>query len=338
MPDPVVRPFESRDRDHVVHILRRVFDDPRGWNAPDNAIARKLKMQDGLFFVSEFEEQIVGTVMAGFDGVRGWIYSLAIVPEFRRRGYASQLMNFAEGVLRDRGCKKLNLQVRSSNDSVVQFYQKLGFEVENRVSMGKLLSPHSGTSDSIPFEVAHLAIGDDIFLTEIRPTDKPAFLEYLNDSDVFFRNLLQMPYPYHESDADSWIEINLEHQRSGDALTNFAIRDNEDLLIGCCGFKDCVAGHRAEIGYWLATPYWGRGLMTRVVGRMCEYGFEKLRLKRISAHVLAGNTASERVLRKNAFQQEGILRSYYRKGEEFLDATVYSRLKSTSGNSRFSNP
>jgi ribosomal protein S18 acetylase RimI-like enzyme len=81
----------------------------------------------------------VGTVMGGYDGHRGWIYTLAVDPAYRRRGIATALVRQVEGLLAERGCLKVNLQVLASNPQTVGFYQKLGYSVEERVSMGKLL-------------------------------------------------------------------------------------------------------------------------------------------------------------------------------------------------------
>jgi ribosomal protein S18 acetylase RimI-like enzyme len=78
-------------------------------------------------------------MMAGFDGVRGWIYHLTLAPESRRCGVATKLVRAAEAALRDLGCPKVNLQVRASNAGLVAFYQALGFTVEERVSMGRRL-------------------------------------------------------------------------------------------------------------------------------------------------------------------------------------------------------
>jgi ribosomal protein S18 acetylase RimI-like enzyme len=82
---------------------------------------------------------VVGSVMGGYDGHRGWIYALAVKPSHRRRGIASALMHAIERRLAAAGCGKLNLQVRASNSAVIAFYEALGFAVEARVSMGKRL-------------------------------------------------------------------------------------------------------------------------------------------------------------------------------------------------------
>ena len=75
--------------------------------------------------------------MAGYDGHRGWLYSLAVAPEARRRGLGSQLVVHAQSALAKLGCQKLNLQVRADNGEVAAFYQSLGFDIEERISMGK---------------------------------------------------------------------------------------------------------------------------------------------------------------------------------------------------------
>jgi ribosomal protein S18 acetylase RimI-like enzyme len=85
------------------------------------------------------DDALVGAVIAGFDGVRGWIYHLAVAPESRRRGIATQLVRAAEAGLRKLGCPKVNIQVRATNGEVVAFYRSLGYVVEERVSMGRRL-------------------------------------------------------------------------------------------------------------------------------------------------------------------------------------------------------
>jgi hypothetical protein len=84
--------------------------------------------------------RIAGTVMAGYDGHRGWVHLVAVDPRYRRRGVGSALMRRAEALLDAMGCPKLNLQVRPTTPEIVGFYESLGFEVEERISMGKVLS------------------------------------------------------------------------------------------------------------------------------------------------------------------------------------------------------
>ncbi len=102
-------------------------------------MAHKRLVQPELFFVAADGGGLVGTAMGGYDGHRGWVYAVAVRPALRRRGIGAKLMARLESALRDLGCAKINLQVRAGNESVVAFYQRLGYRVEERVSMGKLL-------------------------------------------------------------------------------------------------------------------------------------------------------------------------------------------------------
>ena len=134
-----IRPFEPRDRLALERLWSRVFADDPPWNAPAVMIANKLKVQPELLLVGILHETLVGAVMAGFDGVRGWIYHLAVAPESRRRGIATQLVRTVEAGLRKVGCPKVNIQVREANSEAVAFYRNLGFAIEDRVSMGRRL-------------------------------------------------------------------------------------------------------------------------------------------------------------------------------------------------------
>lgn len=138
-----VRAFEPRDRDAVERLWADVFPDDRPWNAPARLVDRKQTVQPGLLLVATAGDEIVGAVMAGFDGTRGWMHHLAVAPAWRRRGVATALVRAAEAGLRRLGCPKLNLQVVPENAGVVAFYRRLGFEVEARISMGRRLEPAS---------------------------------------------------------------------------------------------------------------------------------------------------------------------------------------------------
>lgn len=135
----VIRPYLESDEDAVVALWRAVFPCPAPWNEPRRSINRKLAVQRELFFVAEEEGTLVGTAMAGYDGHRGWVYFVAVARAYRRRGVGAALMRRVEEELAARGCDKLNLQVRAGNEGAVAFYRELGFEVEERVSMGKRL-------------------------------------------------------------------------------------------------------------------------------------------------------------------------------------------------------
>jgi len=134
-----IRPYADTDEANVARLWRYVFHDAPAWNHPESDIARKLSVQRELFLVATLDEELVGTAMGGYDGHRGWVYYVAVCPRRRRQGIGRALMQRVEEELKRVGCPKLNLQVRASNQEVVAFYQSLGYQVEERVSMGKRL-------------------------------------------------------------------------------------------------------------------------------------------------------------------------------------------------------
>jgi ribosomal protein S18 acetylase RimI-like enzyme len=134
-----IRTFEPADESAVVALWTAVFAYQAPHNDPATVIRHKRAVQPDLFFVALIDGVLVGTVMGGYDGHRGWVYSLAVSAPARRRGVGTALMRHVERELAARGCPKVNLQVVASNAATVAFYQKLGYAVEERVSMGKLL-------------------------------------------------------------------------------------------------------------------------------------------------------------------------------------------------------
>ena len=133
-----VRPFHPEDEDAVISLWRRC-DLVRAWNDPSKDIRRKLQVRPDLFLVGLLDGKIIACVMAGYEGHRGWLNYLAVDPEHQRRGYARAIVDEAEQLLRAAGCPKINLQVRSSNHDVIEFYRRLGYSVDDVVSMGKRL-------------------------------------------------------------------------------------------------------------------------------------------------------------------------------------------------------
>ena len=133
-----IRVYRESDQDAVVALWRE-SGLVRPWNDPVKDIHRKLRVQRDLFLVGTVDGRLVATVMAGYEGHRGWINYLAVAKECRKRGFGRRLMDEAEARLRALGCPKINLQIRSSNAEVVAFYRSLGFSVDDALSMGKRL-------------------------------------------------------------------------------------------------------------------------------------------------------------------------------------------------------
>ena len=135
-----VRPYRDTDEADVTTLWTRAFPETRAWNQPAAAIRRKLDVQRELFLVGVRDGQVVATVLAGYDGVRGWVYHLAVAPRHRRQGCGRAMMAAAEDRLGALGCAKINLQIVRANAAVVRFYQRLGYAIEDRISMGKALT------------------------------------------------------------------------------------------------------------------------------------------------------------------------------------------------------
>ena len=135
----VIRTFAASDQAEVVALWTTVFGDPQARNDPATVIRQKLAVQSELFFVACLHGKLVGTAMCGYDGHRGWIYTLAVAPAVRRRGIGTALVRRIETELAQRGCPKINLQVLESNAATTGFYEQLGYRVEPRISMGKVL-------------------------------------------------------------------------------------------------------------------------------------------------------------------------------------------------------
>ena len=126
-------------RRQVIALWETVFGYEDSHNKPGLAIDMKLAAPDGLFFVAVVDDAVVGTVLAGYDGHRGWLYAVAVHPQHRKQGLGKALVRYAEQALTARGCLKINLQIISDNASAAGFYESLGYAVEPRVSMGKKL-------------------------------------------------------------------------------------------------------------------------------------------------------------------------------------------------------
>ena len=133
-----IRQFVPNDTNWVIFIWEQC-DLVRNWNNPNFDIQRKLNFQKELFFVGLLNDEIIATAMFGYDGHRGWLNYFAVLPNFQKRGFGKQLMTFGEMALIEKGCPKLNLQIRNDNTKAINFYQKVGYKEDAAVSFGKRL-------------------------------------------------------------------------------------------------------------------------------------------------------------------------------------------------------
>lgn len=136
----VVRGYREKDFEGVKALWEEAFPSDPPWNRAEVAILEKMAFQPELLLVADDAGEVVGTAMAGYDGHRGWLYSIAVKSTHQRSGAGTMLVREAERRLQIFGCRKMNLQVRATNDAVINFYRRLGFEVEDRISMGKRIN------------------------------------------------------------------------------------------------------------------------------------------------------------------------------------------------------
>ena len=133
-----IRSYQASDESAIIDLWHRCnLVVPQ--NDPQKDIEMKRKVQPTLFFVGTVSNRIVSSVMAGYDGHRGWIYYLAVDPDYRRQQIGRRMMEEAESALKKRGCPKINLQVRTSNQAVISFYERLGFSNDDVIGLGKKL-------------------------------------------------------------------------------------------------------------------------------------------------------------------------------------------------------
>ena len=176
---------------------------------------------------------------------------------------------------------------------------------------------------SLPVPVADHASLGEIQLAELRSSDAKSLVGHLNDKDVYL-GTLTIPFPYAAEDADRFLHAVRQATESFGHPVHFAIRQEDGQLLGVVGFEQLRHGHRAEIGYWLGRPFRGHGVMTEVVRAASAMAIKQWGLVRLTAHVFAFNAASARVLEKNGYQYEGLLRKHVHKDGRFIDAKLYA--------------
>ena len=133
-----IREFKIQDEEEVISLWKEC-NLVVPWNDPKKDIQRKLKVDPELFLVGVTEKRIVATIMGGYEGHRGWVNYLAVSPTHQRKGYGREIMEHVEAILREKGCPKINLQVRETNSEVITFYKSIGYAVDNVIGMGKRL-------------------------------------------------------------------------------------------------------------------------------------------------------------------------------------------------------
>jgi len=133
-----IRTFQPGDEGAVVALWEECKL-TRPWNDPHKDIARKLEVQPELFLVGTIDDAVMASLMAGYEGHRGWMNYLAVAPRHRGRGFGRALVEEVERRLLERGCPKVGLLVRNTNKEAAEFYHRLGYAQDESISLGKRL-------------------------------------------------------------------------------------------------------------------------------------------------------------------------------------------------------
>ncbi|KUY15741.1 GNAT family acetyltransferase [Elizabethkingia miricola] len=160
-----------------------------------------------------------------------------------------------------------------------------------------------------------------LILSPLKESDIPLITEYLQEK-IISDNTSHIPYPYSESDARTWIKM------SDDALIaktgyTFAIREKEGKIIGAIGLHD-RGDDKAELGYWIAVPFWNKGYATEAASAILNFGIKELKFHKIYATHFIHNPASGKIMGKIGMQKEAVLKHHIKKEGQYLDIQMYS--------------
>jgi len=162
-------------------------------------------------------------------------------------------------------------------------------------------------------------------LRRLKMSDAESIVKYANDKLVA-KNLARLPHPYTIGDARAWLKKKQnQYKQKNPTEFVFAI-EIENEAVGSIGFNNITVGHKAEMGYWIGRKYWGKGLMTEVVKNASRYAFKVFKLRRLQTYTYPSNKASKRVLEKNNFKFEGVLKKGIRKEDMFFDAHIFAKV------------
>jgi len=278
--------------------------------------------KDDCGLVAEQDGKVVGAawtrIIPGYGHIDNYTPELAIsiLPEHRGRGIGTMLMKRLFELLRERGYHRMSLSVQKDNPAV-RFYKRLGCVITGRKT------DHANHEDYIMMKELGVSI---------RPwqvNDAPDLVAVINNKKVQDNLRDGIPYPYTENDANTYINTALSAEK--ETRYAFAITYNGEVIGSIVASrKDNIHRLTAELGYFIAEQYWGKGITTEAVRQICNLIFEKTDIVRIFAEPYACNHASCRVLEKAGFRFEGLLRQNAIKNGEIVDMKMYAILKPPS--------
>lgn len=171
-----------------------------------------------------------------------------------------------------------------------------------------------------------IIVDQSLTLEQIQEDDAHDLVREIGTKGVY-DNVLKVPHPYSLSDAISWIRFVEKQKNEFDELLNWCIKQ-DGVLIGGIGFHNLrVQPHRDEFGYFIGESHWGKGIMTKVIGAFSEFAYNERKITRLEAPVYTTNIASQKVLEKNGFEREGLLKKAYMKDGSYKDAYMYAKVR-----------
>jgi ribosomal-protein-alanine N-acetyltransferase len=173
-----------------------------------------------------------------------------------------------------------------------------------------------------------IRITDSLSLSEYTLNDAPELTHYLNEKGIY-DSTINIPFPYNARHANDWIRHTLAERSHGKMPHNFAIRYHDELIggIGIIFKEFGHFGHQAEIGYWVALPYWNRGFATLAIGTFSRWVFESFSLRKLTAAIFAENISSEKALIRNGYELEGLVREHVCKEGRYIDCKLYAKFR-----------
>ncbi|MDR0306687.1 MAG: GNAT family N-acetyltransferase [Chitinispirillales bacterium] len=239
--------------------------------------------------------------------------AISVLPQYRGQGIGTMMMTHLFELLREHGYSRTSLSVQKDNPAV-RFYKRLGYKITGEKT------DHANHEDYIMIK----EIGVNLRSWKIE--DAPELAAAINNKNILDNVRDGIPFPYTEKDAVEFINATLAAEKGTQYA--FAITYNGKVIGSIGAFrKENVHRLTAEMGYYIAEPYWGKGLMTEAVKQACAYIFENTDIIRIFAQPYANNTASCRVLEKAEFQFEGVLRKNAVKNGQMMDMRMYAVIK-----------
>ncbi len=164
-----------------------------------------------------------------------------------------------------------------------------------------------------------------LVLRPIKKGDELHFTKHLNNINVS-RHLATPPYPYTMRHAKAWVRLNLKNNRKRRKTDVVFVIEHGKEFVGVTGLHK-IRGHKCELGYWIAEPFWGHGFATEAIKAVTRFAFNELKLVRLMAAAFIPNRRSMRVLKKCGFKKEGRLRKSVLKKKRFYDVYLFSKIK-----------